>query len=345
MMQVISFEGIRLPWPLDWTAWFGRAAPLIMEIGFGGGHFLLALRKDHPEANIVGVENSHHCLAEVERRIALIGSTNLRLIHAEALMTLAYVCAPASLDRLYINFPDPFPKSAHSGRRLLNAPSLALIASRLKPGALLTIATDVDAYAESIAHDLALTPGLVNRHTSPWVTALAGRTVTRYERKAQARGATCHYFEWERDSSVSVPPAIPIQPGMPGEPEPMPNVVLHSPLSLEAIADAFRPIEYREGDIHVRLLSIYQNRSQNGLLIDSFIDEPLIEQRPGIAIASPDAPNRYVVRLSLIGYPRPTQGAHIAVRKVADWLKSLHPDTEVVQRHLSEPISVQESGE
>lgn len=324
-----SYEGIRLPWPTDWAALFRRAAPLILEIGFGGGQFLIDLAAKHPEANVVGVENSHHSLWEVEKRLPKLNLPNLRLIHANALLVLGYVCAPATLDALYINFPDPFPKNAHAGRRLLSPQTLTLIASRLKPGALLSIATDVDAYAESIAHDLALTPGLVNRHSSPWLTALPNRTVTRYERKAQQGGATNHYFEWQRDSRELPPPAIPPYPG-----EAMPNVVLHSPLTLDQIAEAFQPIEFEQGDIHVRLLSIYQNRYDNGLLIDSFIDEPLIEQRPGIAIVSHDEPHRYVVRLALIGYPRPTRGAHVAVQKVAEWLCSLHPATEVLHSHI-----------
>ncbi len=328
--QSFSYEGIRLPWPADLATLFGRTAPLIMEIGFGGGHFLIDLARKHPDANIVGVEISHHCLWDVEKQLPRLGLTNLRLIHSSAQLLLSYVCVPAVIDQLYINFPDPFPKKAHERRRLLNPETLRLIASRLKPGAQLTIATDIAAYAESIAHDLAVTPGLVNRHNSPWVTAVPGRTVTRYERKAQQIGVTCHYFEWERDSSPITPPTIPPLPG-----ETMPNVVLQSPLTLDEIAQAFQPAEFAHEDIHVRLLSIYQNRYDNGLLIDTYIDEPLIEQRPGIAIVSHDEPHRYVVRLALMGYPRPTRGAHLAVRKVADWVSSLHPETQVIHQHTA----------
>jgi hypothetical protein len=157
--------------------------------------------------------------------------------------------------------------------------------------------------------------------------------VTRYERKAQDLGNPCHYFEWECDPANSLLPdvAIPSQPG-----DLMPNVVLKSALPLQTIAEAFEQMEYREGDIHVRLLAIYNNVKQRGLLIDSFIDEPLIEQRPGIAIAAPDEPDRYVIRLSLIGYPRPTAGAHVAVRFVADWLMSLDSQAEVIHRNVNE---------
>jgi tRNA (guanine-N7-)-methyltransferase len=160
-----SHNGVRLPWPTDWTALFGRNAPLFVEIGFGGGHFLVDLAKHNPDANVVGVEISHHCLHEAERKMVGLGLRNLHLIHLDAVATLAYICAPTSIDKLYINFPDPFPKTAHVQRRLLAPYSLALIASRLKPGALLTIATDVPAYAESIAADLAATVAFIAART------------------------------------------------------------------------------------------------------------------------------------------------------------------------------------
>ncbi len=227
------------------------------------------------------------------------------------------------MDALYINFPDPFPKTAHIQRRLLSAETLTLIASRLKPGALLTIATDVDAYAESIAADLSHTAGLINRHPTPWITTLPGRVTTRYERKAQQRGATCHYFEWERTSE-----ALPVPPIRDAFEEIMPNVVLTSPLSLREIAEAFHPLWHDVEDVHVHLLGVYH--SDRSLLIESFIDEPLLEQRPAIAVAQREIPHKYVVRLSAIGHPRPTPGVHIAVRMITDWICRLHPDTQIL---------------
>ncbi len=329
-----TFDGLRLPWPIDPSALFGRSAPLIMEIGFGGGTFLRDLAARHPEANVIGVEHSHHCLSDVERALAKHPLPNLRLIHSDALVTLGYVCGEAWIDALHINFPDPFPKNSHVDRRLLSPFSLALIASRLRPGAALHIATDVAAYARSIAEDLAATPGLRSRHPTPWLTAVPGRTVTRYERKAQDRGITCHYFEWERTTGTPPPVAIPDQPADFAE-EVMPNIVLHSPLTLDAIAAAFQPSQHLHEGIHVHLLEMYQNHTHHGLLIDTFVDEPLIEQRPGIAIAEHEhEPHRYIVRLAPLGHPRPTRGVHVAVSLIADWVSTLHPDTEIVYRHV-----------
>lgn len=316
----------RTPWPLVPDSLFGRSAPLVAEIGFGGGHFLVALAEQHPKWNVLGVEHSNFCMDETERKVIRMNLPNVRLIHGDAITTLAYVIPPASLDRLYINFPDPFPKTRHANRRLLAPFSLSMITNRLKPGALLNIATDVAQYAESIAADLARTPGLKNTHNTAWLTSVPGRTITRYEKKAIEKGSTCHYFEWMRDETPVPAPVVPLQPAG----DDMPNIVLHCPLSPAEIAEAFTPVEYNEGDYHVHLMSIYENKTEGGLLIDAFIDEPLIEQRPAITIAKSREPNRYVIRMAIIGYPRPTAGAHAAVRFIVDWLMKLHPETKIL---------------
>ncbi len=338
-----SLEGMRLPWPMPWPDVFGRAAPLLIEIGFGGGSFLIDLAQRQPVANVVGVERAHHSITDTERRVIKCALRNVRLIRMDAVAMLAYLCEPASIDTLYINFPDPFPKKAHTHRRLLNPFTLALIATRLKTGALLSIATDVPAYAESIAHDLANTAGLINRHPTAWLTALADRHTTRYERKAQELGDTNHYFEWER-STAEVPPisltSVPAQIHVVEE-KAMPNVVLETPLTLDAILESFSMREYERGATHVRWLGIYRNYTLSGLLIDAFINEPLLEQRLGIAIVPQHdsqhaATGRYVVRLDPLGYPRPTRGTHSAIKMAADWISSLHPETKIVYSHINE---------
>src|SRR5579859_1867322 len=146
-IDAISFSGLRLPWLTDWVSLCGREAPTVMEIGFGGGHFLVDVAARSPDINVLGVERSFYSLTETERRVFKAGLRNVRLIYADARLTLAYVCQPESLDGIYVNFPDPFPKKGHAKRRLLTPETLALIASRMQPNGLLTIATDVVAYA------------------------------------------------------------------------------------------------------------------------------------------------------------------------------------------------------
>ncbi|MHB8627265.1 MAG: tRNA (guanosine(46)-N7)-methyltransferase TrmB [Aggregatilineales bacterium] len=335
--RALTLNGLQLPWPTDWIALFGRSAPLLMEIGFGGGHFLVDLAQRRSDANVVGVERSHYSLTETAERIRKAGLTNIRLIHAEALLALAYLCPPGSLDALYVNFPDPFPKKAHAKRRLLTPDSLNLMATRLKPGALLTIATDVQPYAESIAHDLTHVPALIRCHNTAWVNELPNRIQTRYERKAREKGAACYYFEWER-AATSAPITLSTMFALPLQEEIMPNAVLLSPLTLDEIAAHFQPTQHVSDENRIHWITLYREYAGHGLLIDTFIDEPLIEQRLGIVIsATADEPGRYVVRLDSLGYPRPTPGTHLAVHLVVEWLRRLHPDTQIVHRAINAP--------
>jgi len=327
MTAHLTHKAFWLDWPADLEALFGRPAPLIVEIGFGSGTFLLALAQQHPASNILGIETAHYSLNETEGRLTRHPRPNVRLIDGDAVMTFAYLLPPQSIDALFINFPDPFPKTGHAHRRLLTAHSLALFASHLKPGAPLTIATDVRLYAESIAADLASTRGLTNTHKTAWIDAIPGRTVTRYERKARAQGVTPHYFEWRRDDSALIePPAVPIQP--PREEADLSNIVIQSTLTLDQIQTAFERQNHNEGEVHIRLLDAYQDARKTEILIDTFVDEPYIEQRLGIAIAARG--DRFVVRLAPIGVPRATTGTHLAVRYVVEWLKTLDPALTVL---------------
>jgi len=335
----ISVNGLHLPWPTPWSELFGRSAPLALEIGFGGGHFLVDLAIQHPDWNIIGVERSFYSVVETEKRIEKASVKNARLVYSDARLVLTYVCAPDTMDRIYVNFPDPFPKKAHAKRRLLTPDTLALIVSRLTVGGQLTIATDVLAYAESVAESLAQTIGLQNQHSTPWVNAIPNRRPTRYERKALDRGEPCYYFEYTR-TAVDVPQPPPLSAvSHPGEYPPMPNAILSSPLTLDQFAEKFTPKTHFDPPYRIHFLTLYFNQDHTALLIDTFVDEPLIEQRMGIMITR-QAPDRYadhyVVRLDALGYPRPTPGAHVAVALIVDWLAKLHPETKILHHAIQE---------
>ena len=331
-----SHSALHLPWPTDWPALFGREAPLLLEIGFGSGHFLVALAAQRPDCNVLGVERAHYSLTEAEKRTLKFDLHNVQLVHGDAVLALAWLCLPNTFDEIYVNFPDPFPKKAHAKRRLLNPDNLQLLTSRLKPGGLLNIATDVAPYAESIAHDLGRTSGLINRQPTAWIDAVPGRSPTRYERKALDRGLPCFYFEWQRVPLPieSVPPLPLPALNVPPIPENvMPNAIVYSPLTVAEIAAAFvppPPLDFPEMGTHVHFVTLYRENSGQGLLFDTFIDEPLIDQRLGIVIAErPGTAHEYVIRLDSLGYPRPTPGTHLAVRHLIDWLCGLHPATVI----------------
>ncbi len=145
--------------PLDLDAVFGRSAPRVLEIGFGNGDSLVEMAAADPDTDYLGVEVHEpgigHCLI----RMSEAGVSNLRLIMHDAIDVLEHQLQEASLDRINLYFPDPWPKKRHHKRRIINPPFLALAANRLKPGGRLHIATDWENYAEHIDETLARAPG------------------------------------------------------------------------------------------------------------------------------------------------------------------------------------------
>ena len=129
---------------------FGRTAPVVLEIGFGNGETLVQQAAEHPELDFLGIEVHEpgvgHCL--IKARAA--GIANLRLIRHDAVEVLDAMIPPASLARVNLYFPDPWPKKRHHKRRIVQPPFLAMVAGRLAPGGALHVATDWENYAEHI---------------------------------------------------------------------------------------------------------------------------------------------------------------------------------------------------
>lgn len=174
--------------PLDLDAVFGRHAPRVLEIGFGDGETLLALARARPAEDFLGVEvhppGIGHCLLG----IAAGGLTNLRLIAHDAVEVLQGQIPADSLDELLLYFPDPWPKKRHHKRRLVQPAFVALVASRLRPGGLLRLATDWEPYAEWMLEVLGAEPRLANLAPGGRYLDQAGRATTRFESRGRRLG-------------------------------------------------------------------------------------------------------------------------------------------------------------
>ncbi|MEO8083630.1 MAG: tRNA (guanosine(46)-N7)-methyltransferase TrmB [Ardenticatenales bacterium] len=316
-----------LPWPTPWTALFGRAGDLHVEIGFGRGHFLLDLARRRPTANIVGVEISNRSLSAAERDARRYGLSNVRLVHATGQSALAHLFDEASIAALYVHFPDPWFKTRHAHRRLLAPPTIALIASRLAPGGALYAATDVAAYARDIDRALGAAEGLVNAVPGPdrWRSERPDGVPTKYEALAVAAGRPCAYFHYTRT-------AAPVPPRPVLSERSMPHVALCSSTSLPAAAAAFAPHEVAAAGCRIHPLDVYVG--PHSLLIDTVVIEPTIEQRIAVLV-HPRADGAWVVGLSTIGQPRATLGCHLAVAVVARWLLRVVADAEIAGDALS----------
>jgi len=136
--------------PLDAPAWFGRQAPLILEIGSGTGISTAAMAADEPQFDVIAVEVYQPGLAQLVGLVDRNGLTNVRMIRGDAVIVLNELIAPQSLQGIRVFFPDPWPKARHHKRRLIQSGTLAAMAEKLVDGGVLHIATDHADYTEWI---------------------------------------------------------------------------------------------------------------------------------------------------------------------------------------------------
>ena len=127
--------------------------PLRVEVGFGNGDALLAMAEAQPEANFLGIEVhapgvGHALLGLDARERDGRPLDNVKVCRHDAIETLGALCSPASVERVYVFFPDPWVKKRHRKRRILQGDFLDAAARALAPGGLLHLATDVVDYAD-----------------------------------------------------------------------------------------------------------------------------------------------------------------------------------------------------
>ena len=165
-----------------WSTWFGREAPLVVEIGSGVGEATAELAATRPELNILAFEVWRPGAADTFARVAEVGADNVRVCGVDAVWSMEHRIAPESLHELWTFFPDPWHKTRHHKRRLVTAGFAALAARRLAPGAAWRLATDWADYAEQMIEVLDAEPALEGGLVDRW----AERPVTRFERKGLA---------------------------------------------------------------------------------------------------------------------------------------------------------------
>lgn len=184
---------------LDIPALFGRCAPCHLEIGCGNGECILALAARHPENDYLGIEVHRPGVGSLLRLAAQAGLDNLRILQRDAVDAVLKQIPAASLECIYVFFPDPWPKKRHHKRRLLQAGFVAALRERLKAHGRLFIATDWQDYAEHITTATAAVAGLRNlAGNALYAPRPAWRPLTRYERRALSLGHTVRDFAFGR---------------------------------------------------------------------------------------------------------------------------------------------------
>jgi tRNA (guanine-N7-)-methyltransferase len=200
-------------WRGRWAEFFGRDAPLHVEIGSGNGFFLSGLAKQHPEWNIIGLEIRYKRVMLCAKKLREAGAEHaiIARYHAGYLHDLF---EPGTLAGLYVNHPDPWPKERHEKNRLISRWFLEDVVTLLRPGAKLQVKSDFEPNCGRIVELLA--PGAeggplplqitgraddVNNTGAPWPDDIC----TNYQRKMRERGVPVHAIEVVRTADLTAP--------------------------------------------------------------------------------------------------------------------------------------------
>ncbi|SDC03121.1 tRNA (guanine-N7-)-methyltransferase [Nocardioides lianchengensis] len=175
---VIPDEAVDRP-DFAWASWFGREAPLIVEIGSGVGEATAVLAAARPSYDVLALEVWRPGVADTLWRAAEAGAENLRLCSVDAAWTLQHLLGEASISELWTFFPDPWHKKKHRKRRLVDADFARLVSTRLVPGGTWRLATDWADYADQMREVLDAEPALEGGVVERW----SERPVTKFERK------------------------------------------------------------------------------------------------------------------------------------------------------------------
>lgn len=195
---LVSWEDNPERTPLDLAARFGDV-PVWLEIGFGGGEHMVHQAARNPNVGIIGAEPFINGVAMLLGKIRAAGVTNLA-VHPGDVRDVFDVLRPASIDRAFLLYPDPWPKKRHHRRRFVTPEHLEPLARVLKPGAIFRVATDIPDYVRQTLGEvpkagfswLAENPGDWRQPWDDWIS-------TRYEQKALREGRVPHYLTFRRN--------------------------------------------------------------------------------------------------------------------------------------------------
>jgi len=322
------------PFPVDWSAEFGRSGDLHLEIGFGDGRYTVRRAADEPEADFVGLEISSASVQRALKRVRREGARNVRLAKAGAQFALRHLFAEHALTGIVVNFPDPWPKERHADRRLLQRSFFDLAASRLRHGGAVRLATDHPEYLAFALAEAEASGSFEARPTTPPDAVFE----TKYALKWKAQGKALHYVEFRYDGSptqdfphLERPTAMPhalftgtLPPAAPFAKVVLPygagHVILHEvarsfgPLGSDASERAHTPAEAaavaapNEGEA-----------TRPRWWVRASVDEPDIRQHL-LVLVQQRSEHEVIVRLEPFGDPIITPTVRGAVHAVSEWL-------------------------
>jgi tRNA (guanine-N7-)-methyltransferase len=180
---------------LDVGEFFGRDAPLHVDLGCGDGSFLCELAQQFPEKNFLGIERLSKRVEKARRKAEKI--ENVRVLRADTFDAVRYLLPENSVETFYLLFPDPWPKRRHQRRRIFTRDFLDSVAAALEPDGLLRVATDHFDYFQQMERPSRAHPQF--EIVDPGDVVFPS---TKFERKFQEQGASIHRLTLRKVSLV-----------------------------------------------------------------------------------------------------------------------------------------------
>lgn len=200
--EILPRFEIELTDTLDPRTLFPEADRIVIEIGYGGGEHLARKAAEQPGTGFVGCEVFTGGIGKMVQAIDANGLNNVRLYTDDALKLLMAL-PEASVDEVYLLYPDPWPKTRHHKRRFVSPTTLEQLARVIRPGGVFNFATDIEDYANwTLAHILRQ-PLFIFTPQEPgsWHASYPGWQPTRYEKKARREGRMrSFYFSFPRQA-------------------------------------------------------------------------------------------------------------------------------------------------
>ncbi|MEJ2200974.1 MAG: tRNA (guanosine(46)-N7)-methyltransferase TrmB [Desulfuromonadaceae bacterium] len=218
VIEIVSpffISGEQLEQRPDPAQWFETSRPLALEIGCGIGDFIIQRAAQQPELNFLAIDIYNKGCYKTCNRIERAGLNNIRVLRIEARYLLTHYFAADSLEAVYINCPDPWPKKRHRNRRLVNRDFLQTLLYFLKPGGDFYFSTDFDDYGETVAELLATLEGFDNLLPGHYAHSLPDYPLSKYMRRFLDRGQPI-YFVHQQKSGLICPGSLPrpaVDPG------------------------------------------------------------------------------------------------------------------------------------
>lgn len=192
--------GVDRDTPIDAPALFGREAPLWLEIGFGNGEALRHMAALHPEIDFLGIEVHRPGVGHLLKALDEDGRDNVRVVRADAAEVVRERIPAATLDRVLIFFPDPWPKKKHHKRRLIQPAFADALARVLRPGGHLHLATDWGDYADHMRAVLDPHPAFVDTAAGN-AERPAYRPQTHFEARGERKGHSVRDLIYRRSDA------------------------------------------------------------------------------------------------------------------------------------------------